>query len=128
MAPPTVLVVGETPSLGRSIADLLESNGIATRFVLDIGGETPLGSLGKRFPVVIAACNRPFCGTARRWIRGEFPHTQLVVVGSRDPTLGQMAGVTVVPLPLLPRPFVSLASDLLAGLRPTARPLRELAL
>jgi hypothetical protein len=128
MAPPTVLVVGETPSLGRSIADLLEANGISTRFIGDIGGAAPLGSLAERFPLVIAACNEPFCGTARRWMRGEFPRTRLLVVGSRDPTLGQMPGVTVVPLPLLPRPFVSLASALLAGLGPTPRAMGEMAL
>lgn len=126
--PLPILVVGETPSLGRSIAELLETHGIAARCVFDLADVAPLGSLAERFPLVIAACNEPFCGTARRWARGEFPRTQLVVVGSRDPTLGEIPGVTVVPLPLVPRPFVSLASALLAGLGPTPRALGEAAL
>lgn len=127
MSSSSVLVVGETPSLGRSIVDLLESAGIESRLVADIGAEPPLGTLADRFPLVIAACNEPFCVTARRWARGEFPRTRLVVVGSRDPTLAGMPGATIVPLPLVPRPFVSLASALLAGPGPTPRALGEAA-
>ncbi len=115
MDPRAVLVVGETPSLGRSVVDLLESANVPCRFVYDVSAGHPLASLSDRFPVVVAACNEHFCATARRWSRGEFPNVQLVVVGSRDPTLLTMPEVRVVPLPLLPGPLLALTATLLAS-------------
>jgi hypothetical protein len=108
-----ILVVGETPSLGRSIVDLLESWGLGSEFVYDVSVEGPLQDLWRRFPVVVVACNEPFCSTARLYARGEFPHVALVVVGSRDPAVLSMPDVKLLPLPLLPRPFVTLVSGLL---------------
>jgi hypothetical protein len=107
-----VLVVGETPSLGRAIADLLESGGITARLVVDIGAELPLSSLSRRFPVVIVACNGYFCATARRYARGELPNIELVVVGARDPALQGLTGIRVVPLPLVPGPLLALIREL----------------
>ena len=115
-----MLVVGETPSLGRSIADLLDSAAVPGRFVFDISAEHPLPTLSHRYPVVVAACNEHFCGTARRWARGEFPDVALVVVGDRDTGLAAIPGVHVVPLPLVPAPFLSLVRQLLAA-APLAR-------
>jgi hypothetical protein len=108
----TVLVVGETPSLGQSIVDLLESGNVPTRFVHDVTTQAPLSSLFERFPLVIAASNRYVCATARRWSRGEFPDVVMVVVGARDPALTDMRGVRVVPLPLLPGPLLALVRSL----------------
>jgi hypothetical protein len=108
-----VLVVGETPSLGRSIADLLESGDIPSRLVYDLGAERSLDELSGQFPVVVAACNEHFCATARRWARGELPHVAMVVVGDRDPGLPSIPGVEVVALPLLPSPFLALVHRLL---------------
>jgi hypothetical protein len=107
-------VVGETPSLGHAISDLLESSGVTTRLEYDVGAMGPLPMLHRRFPVVIAACNEPFCATVRRWHRGEFPHVTLVVVGARDPFVAGSLGIHVVPLPLVPGPFLSLVKRLLA--------------
>ncbi|MGP8073101.1 MAG: hypothetical protein ACLPZM_08265 [Thermoplasmata archaeon] len=116
MESPEVLVVGETPSLGRSITDLLVSGDVRARYVHDLGSEGPLGTLARRFPVVVAACNSPFCATARQWVRGEIPDVALVVVGSRDPVLAQATKkVHLVSLPLLPARFLELIRDLMAA-------------
>jgi len=111
-----VLIVAETPSLGRSIADLLESGGISSRLVYDlydVRAERPLRRVAERYPVVVAACNERFCATARHWARGELPNVAMVVVGDRDPGLASIAGVQVVPLPLLPSPFLLRVRQLL---------------
>ncbi len=113
MASPGVLVVGETPSLGRSIADLLESGDVPARYVHDLTAEPPLSDLARRFPVVVAACNGLYCTTARRWARGELPDVELVVVGSRDPSVVGGANLHLVPLPLLPAKFLGLIRGLL---------------
>lgn len=110
-----VLVVGETPSLGRSIADLLESENVPARYVYDLDAEAPLGSLADRYVVVVAACTGYFCATARRWMRGEMPGVKLVVVGSRDPILGTTPEVRQVELPLRASGFMHTVRELLAS-------------
>jgi hypothetical protein len=121
-----VLVVGETPSLGRSIVDLLESEKLRTEYVCDVESEGPISSLGERFPVVIVACNEHFCVTARRWLHGELPNVSLVVVGSRDPILARTKGVHQIPLPLQPCLFLETVRDLIGrashGHRPQPTP------
>lgn len=109
-----VLVVGETPSLGRSIVDLLESGRVPSRYVRSVDPERPLSDLSGSVALVIAACNEHFCATARRWAE-ESPPLTLVVVGSRDPRLPGMPGVRVVPLPLRPGRFLSLIRSLLGA-------------
>ena len=114
MGAPEVLVVGETPSLGRSITDLLETENVRARHVLDLRDEGELSRLWLRAPVLVAASNGPFCTTARRWIRGEFPGVALVVVGSRDPVLTpELNRVHLVALPLQPDRFLGLIQELL---------------
>ncbi len=113
METPGVLVVGETPSLGRSIADLLESSGIHTRYVQDLGDEQPLSGLGRRYPVVVAACTGHHCATGRQWARGDVPDVPLVVVGSLDPVLPNVRNVHLVSLPLLPTGFLAMIRDLM---------------
>lgn len=110
-----MLVVGETPSLGRSIRDLLESGGLRAHYVDDVRAEQPLGTLAQRFPVVVAACNAPYCSTARRWASGEFPHVELVVVGARDPQLLRERRLHLVELPLLPGRLLGLVQRLIDG-------------
>jgi hypothetical protein len=109
-----VLVVGETPSLGRSIVDLLESGRVPSRYIRSVDPEQPLSDLSGRVPLVIAACNEHVCATARRWAR-ESPRVTLVVVGSRDRGLPVLPGVRVVPLPLRPARFLSLIRSLLGN-------------
>ena len=114
-----VVVVGETPSLGRSIVDLLHAEGVPCRLVHDL---TP-ADLGAR-SVVVVACNESYCVTARRWSRGEMPGHRLVVVGARDPLLDSMRGLDVVPLPLRAGPLVALVRRLLDE-RPDPKDLAE---
>lgn len=97
-----LVVVAETPSLGRSLLDLLESGGHTGRLVVDLPSELPAEWVRSNDPVVVVACNAAFCRTARRWARGEFPFVRLVVVGSRDPVLATLPRVEVVRLPLSP--------------------------
>jgi len=108
-----VLIVGETPSLGRSIADLLEADGLPVRFVLDAESERPWATLADRFPVLVVASAGYFCSTVRRWARGEIPRGTLVVVGSHDPLVRPAPGLTAVPLPLAPGPLVGMVRHLL---------------
>lgn len=113
-----MLVVGETPSLGRSIADVLEAGGVPIRLVYDVSAAHPLATLADRYPVVVVACNEHFCATVRRWAREEFPGVAVVVVGDRDPGLALFPGVRVVPLPLRPASFVAQVGELLAAAPP----------
>jgi len=122
MERPTVLVVGETPSLGRSVTDLLESADVRTQYVGDLRRETPLSSLGGRFSIVVAASSGYYCATARQWIRGELPNVRLVVVGSRDPVLTGAGGVEIVALPLEPGRFLEMIRGLLVENGPRPRP------
>ncbi len=115
-----VLVVGETPSLGRSIADVLEAGGVPIRLVYDVSAAHPLATLVERYPVVVVACNEHFCATVRRWAREEFPGVAVVVVGDRDPGLALFPGLHVVPLPLRPAPFVARVGELLAAAKAVA--------
>lgn len=108
------LIVGETPSLGRSIADLLEAWSVPSRFVPDVSVEGPIATLAERFPVMVVASNGPFSTTARRWLQGEFPGIALVVVGSRDPALTGVASVHRVELPLVPARLVATVRDLIS--------------
>jgi hypothetical protein len=117
MGAPAVLVVGETPSLGRSVVDLLETAGVPTHFVYDLGAEPSPSKVSERYPVVIAVCNEPYCATGRRWMRGELPGAVLVVIGSRDRSIQAITGIRIVPLPLDPGPFLELIDGLLAAAR-----------
>lgn len=123
MAGPRVLVIGETPSLGRSIFDLLESEGVPCSFDDGLDTEGPLSTLHRKYPVVISACNEHYCTTAGRWAHGELPQVELVVIGDRDPRLTQIPGIRVVSLPLAPDSLVTLVNRLLAGLAVRASPV-----
>lgn len=105
-----VLVVAETPSLARSLNYLLESAGIPTDTVasLEDGGARPSATEGGGHPLIIAASSGPYCATARRWVQGGFPGTELIVVGSRDPTLANARRIHQVDLPLKPGDLLEL--------------------
>lgn len=107
-----VLVVGETPSLGRSIWELLESGGIRTEYVDDLSG-TEATQGGRPYPVIVAACNGYYCETARRWLSGERAGAALIVVGSRDARLAASRDLYLVPLPLDAARFLRLVATLL---------------
>lgn len=109
---PPVLLVGETPSLGRSLGDLLLTEGIACRLVSEITNRELDAWRSGPPSVILVACNESYCRTARRWLGGEFPGTSLVVVGARDPDLRAIRGVRVVPLPLQREPFLELLREL----------------
>jgi hypothetical protein len=113
MPTPSVLVVGETPSLGRSIVDLFDSAGISTGFVHDLEAETTPVELERNYPVVVVASNGPFCPSARSWARGAFPDVQMVVVGSRDPSLRDSPEIQLIPLPFLPGRLLAVVRTLL---------------
>jgi hypothetical protein len=113
MAPREIVVVGETPSLGRSIVDLLRAYGLPCRLVLDLRATDLAPSADPGGSVVFVACNQAYCATARRWARGELPNARLVVVGARDPELAAIPAIRVVPLPLRLQPLVTLARELL---------------
>jgi hypothetical protein len=122
MATPSVLVVGETPSLGRSIVDLFDSAGIANEFVHDLAAETTSLDLGRQHPVVVVASNGPFCASARGWGRGAFPDVAMVVVGSRDPLLRDLPKIQVIPLPFLPGRLLAVVQRLLPSSSPQGDP------
>jgi hypothetical protein len=111
----TVVVVAETPSLGRSIGDLLLTEGIPFRLVSDLSPREVESWAPGPAPVLLVACNEAYCRTARRWARGELPGTALVVVGGRDPELRDLRGARVVPLPLRHEPLVAVLRDLTSG-------------
>ncbi len=113
MATRRALVVGETPSLGRAIWDLLDVGGVAAEYVGRLEDAAPLPDPPSEFPVVIAAASGPYCATARTWSQGVGPGTALIVVGSRDPAVARLPRVHQVPLPLVPDELLSLVRRLL---------------
>jgi hypothetical protein len=114
MVPREVLVVGETPSLGRSVRDLLESANVRCRLVSDLSTQDLEAWTPGQEPLVLVACNEAYCRTARRWARGELQGSELVVVGARDPELRGVPGARVVPLPLQREPLLTLLRDLIS--------------
>jgi hypothetical protein len=112
MSPRPVVVVGETPSLGRSIGDLLLAAGIPCRMVSDLTVREVDSWKAGGAPLILVACNEAYCRTARRWAHGEFPGTALVVVGARDPSLHETRGAHVVTLPLQREPLLTLIRGL----------------
>ncbi len=119
--PPWVVVVAETPSLAHCIADLLESDGHRVTTVATPG--RPLTQRLRRTDaparLVVSASNGFHCETAHRWMRGEGEGLDLLVVGSRDPTLRSGPRVHVVRLPLVPDRFLELVRSSLARAPPT---------
>jgi hypothetical protein len=95
-----IVVITETPSLGRAIADLLETRGLEHRVIEDTKGGVPAFAIENRERLLVVACNSSYCETARRYVRGELSGVQMIVVGSRDPVLTGLPGVVVIPLPL----------------------------
>jgi hypothetical protein len=122
MEPPEVVVVGETPSLGRSVTDLLDSAGVRTRFVEDLRREPPERDEVGRLPIVIVASSGYSCATARQRSRGEVPNVTLVVVGSLDPALAGAANLCQVSLPLEPGRFLEMIRALLGAPGPIGGP------
>lgn len=115
LGPETIVVVGETPSLARSITDLLESDGFSVTTVGDPLRELTRSLRNPLAPVslVITASNGHHCETARRWMRGEVSGVTLVVVGCRDPEVRPGPRVRVIGLPLAPEEFLQLVRRLL---------------
>lgn len=96
------------------MADLLESDSLPVRFVYDLSAVLPLGDLSDRFSPIVVGCNEVFCATARRWAAGELPHTEIVVVGSRDAALHVRPGLDLLALPFQPDQLLSLVRRLKA--------------
>ena len=109
----SVLVVGETPSLGRALVDLLEADGVSVRYLPNLGDSEK--SRVEAPSVIVVASNSPYCSTARRWLGGEFSASRLVVVGSRDPMVSPVSGIYRISLPLQAAPFLQTVRLLLAG-------------
>jgi len=106
MAPREVLVIAETPSLAESIADLLRGEGIPCRLVANVEGSALATDPEQEPRLIVVACNESYCGTARKWARGELANARLLVVGSRDPKLASIQGIRTMPLPLVVESFV----------------------
>jgi hypothetical protein len=115
VVPREVLVIGETPSLGRSVRDLLESANVRCRLVSDLSARELEAWVPGHEPVILVACNEAYCRTARRWARGELRGSELVVVGARDPEIRGVPGARVVSLPLEREPLLTLLRDLSSG-------------
>ena len=115
MNPRGVLVVAETPSLGRALGDLLEAEGVPAVVALDAALEGDPVRLGERFAILLVASHGYYCQTARRWLQGEFPGLALVVVGSRDARLDGAPGVERIDLPLDAARLLRSVQAILAG-------------
>lgn len=116
MGEASVVVVGETPSLGRALVDLLEADGLSVQYRTSLESS---GTPGAGAPtVIVVASNTPYCATARRWLDGELGTSRLVVVGSRDPRVAPGSGIHRVPLPLRAAPFLQTVRGLLSGKGP----------
>jgi hypothetical protein len=106
-----VLVVGETPSLGRSITDLLIAGNIRAHYAMDLG-DGRAADLPDTAPVVVLASNGSYSPFVRRWVERGPTNVALVVVGSRDTILARSwPGVHLVPLPLAPARFLEQIQD-----------------
>lgn len=103
-----VLIVGESPSLGQSLADLMESAGLRSELVPAIDVLENGRSIGRTVPVVLVAGHGFHSETLRRWKGGDLNGSRIVVVGSRDPALAEARGVTRVDLPLDPGSLIDL--------------------
>ena len=114
-----VLVVGETPSLGRALRDLLDSGRIPTRYTEDPAEAVLRSPVAGTLGLVVVACTGLDCETARRWRGLGFPPSALLVVGSRDPERLAAGGVRGVSLPIDPAGFLAMIERLRAG--PPAR-------
>jgi hypothetical protein len=110
---PGVVVIGETPSLGRAIAELLETDGVHTHYLgVQRDGATVRG-LAPTHPVIVVACNASYCLSVRQWIAGEFLSVPLVAVGTRDPILRDVPGSHPLELPLNPTELLRVVRGLL---------------
>jgi hypothetical protein len=98
VASPKILVVGETPSLGRAVADLLEADGIATWYVTELGDIR--SEQLREISLVIAAANTADCATRRAQQLGQFGDRKIIIVGSHDPHSVRGPQVYAVGLPL----------------------------
>ena len=105
-----VVVVAETESLAGSLSTLLRSTGIATDTITPLEALETLGERAGpvRPSLLLVASNSRHSETARRWIQGEFPGADLILVGSRDPALVDAPQVRRVDLPLRPDELVEL--------------------
>ncbi|MHB8352030.1 MAG: hypothetical protein ACYDFT_04980 [Thermoplasmata archaeon] len=110
-----VLVVGETPSLGRSLRDLLESGLLRTRYTEDPAEalDSRTGSGGST--VVVVACTGLESETARGWLGRGLPRSALLVVGVRDPARLAQRGVRGVSLPIDPAELLDLVGGMLGA-------------
>jgi hypothetical protein len=121
MAEPIVLLVSETVSLGNSLLELFASDGIPVEATDDPSSkfrQSPIQA-ALDFPVIVSACNERHCETARRWKRGEIPGVDLVVVGTRDPSLVSQGRLHLVPLPVVPGQLLELVRGLLSAEEPS---------
>jgi hypothetical protein len=126
--PPAVVVVGETPSLGRALVELFEADEIRSRLVAPPDPPDRWEELLATRPLLVVACSGLYCATARSWLRGELPVQHLVVVGARDPFVARASGLHHVPIPVSAGPLLELVRGLLGsppvdrGSRPSGPP------
>jgi hypothetical protein len=119
----SVLVVGESASLGRSIADLLTTSGLKAQFVRSLEDLTSLETAASDSRVVVAASPGFYCSTLRVWMRGGLPGSKLIVVASRDPLLDRAGGVLKIDLPLDAAQLVEAVCGYLSASSPRGTPV-----
>jgi hypothetical protein len=120
---PGAVVIGETPSLGRAIAELLETDGVRTHYLEAQRDGALVRALAPTHPVIVVACNASFCQTVRQWLAGEFLSVPLVAVGTRDPVGRDVPGIHPLGLPLDPSELLRVVRGLLEPATPTSQPL-----
>jgi len=108
----SVVVVAETPSLARSIAELVRSDLIPVEIVSPEVDPATLREWATTRPLIVVACNGFYCRTGRRWVRGEIPGAHLIIVGARDPMVADIPGLHCLELPLSPPRLLTLVQHL----------------
>jgi hypothetical protein len=114
MTHPSVLLIGENPQLGASLAELLEAEAVPSSTVKDL--REALEKLGPippaSAPLLLLASNRVRSPTLHAWLEGGLERWQLVVVGCRDARVRSGAQLHVVSLPLDVTAFLRLIREL----------------
>ena len=102
MSETEVLIVGESPSLGRAVGDLLAAEGVGHRLVYELSPKDIAGGPSGRPRLVVVVSHGYYTIAGRRWLHGEMSGVPLLVVGSLDPILEGRAEVHRLGLPLDP--------------------------
>ena len=118
-----VVVVGETPSLGAAVNELLLSDRYDSRLVSSLESAERLlrGHRPSDPTVIVTAANGAFCATFLLWPKSSLRDLELVVVGDRYRTVVPSPHVHVLRLPIDPEELLGLVRRLLESRRSVRR-------